>query len=102
MQFSAHFVLDAEAIKHSEALQYKGVKLSWTGAYPAVRDPTAATRRGRADLVRSWPATLSSPLARGQDVGPLFDSCLHPLLRFVMPLLLLDLGHPLWDRSSCP
>lgn len=70
MQFSAHFVLDAEAYKHSEALQYKGVRLSWTGAHPAVRDPTTVTRRGRADLVRSCPATLSSPLARGQHVGP--------------------------------
>lgn len=78
MQFSAHFPLDAVAYKHSEALRYEGVRLSWTGAHPAARNPTTVTRRGRADLVRSWPVNLSSPLARGQDVGPLFDSCLHP------------------------
>lgn len=53
MQYSAHFVLDAKAYKHSEALQYKGGKLSWTGAHPAVRNPTTVTRRGRADLVIS-------------------------------------------------
>lgn len=71
MQYSAHFVLDAEAYKHSEALRYKGGKFALDGRLsgsPEPHDSNTTWQGGPRQILTCHFVVTAHPRAR---CGPL-------------------------------